>query len=131
MFILFWDFLMGDQIFFLSHIWIEALLLVINWYIRVCLSCKMISIHFLGLCKVWSILHHESVGRVHKKMLLSTFLYFFGIFLLFFIIKFLFLIYRILINQKHELVAPTVSGTIWYELPPQLPHDLSLAILRN
>ena len=34
---------------------------------QVCSSDKMIPIYFLPLCKVWSILHQGSVGRVHEK----------------------------------------------------------------
>ena len=33
----------------------------------VCSSKKMTPIDFLRLSKVWIILHHGSVGRVHKK----------------------------------------------------------------
>ena len=33
----------------------------------VCSSDKIIPKYFLRLCKVWSILHHMSVGRVHNK----------------------------------------------------------------
>ena len=48
--------------------------------LRVCSSDKMTPIYFLHLSKVWSMLHHGSVWLVHKKMLLNTFMYFFGIF---------------------------------------------------
>ena len=43
-------------------------------------SDKMITICFLRLSKVWNILHHGSVGRVHEKMLLNALIYVFGIF---------------------------------------------------
>ena len=73
------------------------------------------------LSKVWSILHHGSVGRVQKKMLVNTFKCFYGIILLFFIAKFVVVFFFIFIffffwlsikfpqqnitNQKLELVA--------------------------
>ena len=46
----------------------------------VCLPDKMIPIHFLLLCKVQSILNHESVGRGHRKMLLNDLIYLHGMF---------------------------------------------------
>ena len=74
----------------------------------VCSSDKKTPIYFLRLSKVWSISHHGSVGRGHKKCYLMLFL--------FFIIKFVFLSFfffdevsnfrnRILTNQKRELVV--------------------------
>ena len=47
--------------------------------------------YFLRLSKVWSILHHGSVGRIHNKVFFNPFIYFLDIFLLCFIIKFMFL----------------------------------------
>ena len=35
---------------------------VVNSYMRVCSSDKTIPIYILRLCKVWSLLHHGSVG---------------------------------------------------------------------
>ena len=85
-----------------------------------CLSDKMTPIYILRLSKVWSMLHHGSVWLVHKKMLLNTFMYFFGIFLLFFITKFVFLSFSFLFLIKYQISAirnvnwwfPTVSGTV-------------------
>ena len=71
--------------------------------------------------KVWSILHQRSVTRVHKKILLNYFIFFFGICLSFFIVC-AFIIFtsifdevsilrnRILTNQKLELV---ISNCQW------------------
>ena len=85
--------------------------------IRVCSSDKMTQIHFLRLSKVWSMLRHGSLWLVYKKMLINSFMYFFGIFLLFLITKFVFLSFsflsdkvsnfwnRILTNRKRELVV--------------------------
>ena len=91
----------------------------------------MTPIYFLRLSKVWSILHHGSVGWLHKRMLLNALLYFFGVFLLFFIIKFVFLscFYhavpnfrnRILTNQNRELV---VSNCQWPWTPRRLDSGL-------
>ena len=36
----------------------------IGWLLGVCSSDKMAPIYFLRLSKVWSMLHHRSVGRV-------------------------------------------------------------------
>ena len=89
--------------YILSYVWVRS-------------SNKMIPIYFLRLSKVWRILHHRSVGWVHKKMLLNACT--FWHFLLFFIIKIVFLSFlfvffeevsnfrnRILTNQKRELMV--------------------------
>ena len=87
-----------------------------------CSSDKRSPIFFLCLSKVWSIFCHWLVGRVHKKMLLNAFMYFFSIFLLFFIIKFVFLSFsdeisnlcnRILSNQKRELVVSNQRNCVY------------------
>ena len=82
-------------------------------------SEKMTPIYFLHLSKVWSILHHGSVGQVHKKcslVLLHTFMTFFVVFhhkICVFIILISFFDEvsnfrnRILTNQKHEFVVST------------------------
>ena len=51
----------------------------------VCSSGKSIPIYFLCLSKIWGILHYGSVGRVHKKMFLNTFVYFFTSLTFFFV----------------------------------------------
>ena len=48
--------------------------------VRVCSSDKMILIYFLRLSKVYSILYHGSVGRVHKKMWLCFHILFLAFF---------------------------------------------------
>ena len=73
-------------------------------YFWVSSSDKTTPIYFLRLSKVWSILHHGSVGWVHKTMLLNVFMYFCGIFLLFFIIKFVFLSFSFLF-LKYQISA--------------------------
>ena len=94
-----------------------------------CSSHKMIPIYFLQHSKVWSILHHGSVGQVHKKVLPNTFINLFGIFfvVVFVVVVFhhkicLFIIFisffdkvsnlhnRILTNQKHKFL---VSNCQW------------------
>lgn len=75
---------------------------------------KMIPIYCLRLCNVWSILHHGSVGWVHKKMSLNACIYFFGIaFHYKFCVSIIFISFsyevsyfrnRILTDQKHKLV---------------------------
>ena len=82
-------------------------------------SEKMTPIYFLRFSKVWSILHHGSVGQVHKKcslVLLHTFMTFFVV-LHHKICVFIILISffdevsnfrnRILTNQKREFVVST------------------------
>ena len=69
-------------------------------------------------------LNHGSMWLVHKKMLLNTFMYYFGIFL-FFITKFVFLSFSFLFLIKYQISAteyqpirnvnwwfPTVSETV-------------------
>ena len=82
-------------------------------------SEKMTPIYFLRFSKVWSILHHGSVGQVHKKcslVLLHTFMTFFVVFhhkICVFIILISFFDEvsnfrnRILTNQKREFVVST------------------------
>ena len=74
--------------------------------IRVCSSDKMTPIYFLRLSKVWSMLRHGSLWLVHKKMLINSFMYFFGILLLFLITKFVFLSFSFLFLIKYQ-----TSGT--------------------
>ena len=86
-----------------------------HFWRRVCSADKIIPIYFLRISNVWSILHHWSAGKVHKKMLLNAFFFFF-FFFFFFIIFISFLDEvsnfrnRILTSQKHELV---VSNCQW------------------
>ena len=70
-----------------------------------CSSDKMTPIYFIRLSKVWSVLHHGSVGRVHKKMLLYVFTYIFGIFLLFFVIRFVLLSFSFIFLMKYQISA--------------------------
>ena len=72
----------------------------------VCSSDNMAAIYFLRISKVWNILHHGSVWRVHKKMFLNVFIYFLA-FLLFFIIKFVFLSFSFLSLIKYQISATT------------------------
>ena len=74
-------------------------------YYGVCSSDKMTPIYFLRLSKVWSMLHHRSVWLVHKKLLLNTFIYFFGIFLFFIITKFVFLPFSFLFLIRYQISA--------------------------
>ena len=72
---------------------------------RVCSSDKVTPIYFLRLFKVWSILHHGSVGLVHKKMLRNTFICFFGIFLFAFPRKICVFIIFISFLMKYQVSA--------------------------
>ena len=105
----------------------------------VCSSDKKTPIYFLRLSKVWSISHHGSVGRGHKKCYLLLFL--------FFIIKFVFLSFsflsfflsffffdevsnfrnRILTNQKRELV---VSNCQLNCIPGRFPKEHKISIFK-
>ena len=87
-----------------------------HWPYRVCSSDKMAPIYFLRLSKVWSMLHHRSVGGVQSKECYYTIfvvfrhkIYVFIIFISFFdkVSNFR---NRILTNQKRELV---VSNCQW------------------
>ena len=83
----------------------------------VCSSDKKTPIYFLRLSKVWSISHHGSVGRGHKKCYLMLFLFFITkfVFLSFSFLSFFLSFFffdevsnfrnRILTNQKRELVV--------------------------
>ena len=51
---------------------------------------------FFSLSKVWSLLHHGLVWRVHKKMLPNAFIYFFWHFVVF-MIRFVFLSFSFLL----------------------------------
>ena len=105
----------------------------------VCSSDKRTPIYFLRLSKVWSISHHGSVGRDHKKCYW---------FFLFFIIKFVFLSFsflsffflffffldevsnfrnRILTNQKRELV---VSNCPLNCIPDRFPKEDKISIFK-
>ena len=93
-----------------------------HFWRRVCSADKIIPIYFLRISNVWSILHHWSAGKVHKKMLLNAFFFFFFFFFFFHHKIFVFIIFisfldevsnfrnRILTSQKHELV---VSNCQW------------------
>ena len=72
---------------------------------RVLSSGKMIPVYFLHLSKVWSILRHWSVERVHKKMLLNAFIFFLAFLLLFFIIRFMVLSFSFLFLMKYQISA--------------------------
>ena len=61
-------------------------------------------LYFLRVSKVWSMLHHGSVGRVQSKECYYVFMYFFGCFLLFFI-KNLFLLFSFLFFLSFFLFA--------------------------
>ena len=86
-------------------------------------------LYFLRISKVWSMLHHGSVGAgSEQRMLLYVYIYFFGIFLLcfhqeisvfsmfipfFFVIKNFFSFFKILLIQKKQLnVWQTIQTTI-------------------
>ena len=83
----------------------------------VCSSDKKTPIYFLRLSKVWSISHHGSVGRGHKKCYLMLFLFFITkfVFLSFLFLSFFLSFFffdevsnfrnRILTSQKRELVV--------------------------
>ena len=99
--------------------------LILTFWYRVCSSDKTSPIFFLCLSKVWSIFCHWLVGRVHKKMLLNAFMYFFSIFFVVFHHKIcVFIIFisfsdeisnlcnRTLSNQKLELVVSNQRNCI-------------------
>ena len=98
----------------------------------VCSSDKKMPIYFLRLSKVWCILHHESVGRAHKKCYLKHFLLF--------IIKCVFLSFlflfsdevsnfrnRILANQKRELMVPKCQ---WNCMPGRFPQEYKVSTFK-
>ena len=95
-----------------------------------CSSDKNPPIYFFRLSKLWSISHHGSVGRGHKKCYLMLFL--------FFIIKFVFLSFfffdevsnfrnRILTNQKRELV---VSNCQLKCIPDRFPKEHKISTFK-
>ena len=70
----------------------------------VCLSDKIALLYFLRLSKVWSMLHHGSVGWVSNKECYYMFTYTFLVFLsLFFIIKFVLLLFLFLFLIKSQI----------------------------
>ena len=72
---------------------------------RVCSSDKMTPIYFLRLSKVWSMLHHGSVGQVQSKEYYYMFTYTLCIFLLLFIIKFVFFSFSFFFLIKSQISA--------------------------
>ena len=108
----------------------------------VCSSDKNTPIYFLRLSKVWSISHHGSVGRGHKKCNLILFLFFIikFVFLSFSFLSFFFLFFlfffldevsnfrnRILTNQKRELV---VSNCQLNCIPSCFPKEHKISIFK-
>ena len=104
----------------------------------VCSSDKNTPIYFLRLSKVWSISHHGSVGRGHKKCNLILFLFFIikFVFLSFSFLSFFLLFFfdevsnfrnRILTSQKRELVVFNCQLNC---IPGRFPKEHKISIFK-
>ena len=85
----------------LKHVWVcltilrgwrlkgEDFITAYNNYLsqRACSTINSCGLYFLCISKVWSMLHHKSVGRVQGKQCISQFTYTFLAFLLLFYVK--------------------------------------------
>ena len=75
-----------------------------NMYVLFPLTISSYS-YFLRLCKVLSMLHHGSVGRVQNKECYFMFSQTFDLFWLFFIVKYVFLSFSFLFLIKYQTSA--------------------------